>query len=223
MGAGERGGLSVELLFFDLDGFKHFNDKYGHAAGDQALKMIAAELQQVGGGGRSFRYGGEEFAVLFPSTSPAEAREPLDEVRLAIADRKFALRAPDRPRKKPDTPAKRATHPRLIRVTVSVGVAGPNPRRGGARHDADCGSIRPCDRPGPRAATASACRSSLTALSNCFAAAAVLASARSLATSGSFWPAAPPSAKSSSSISTVSSSPMATRPRARDCWKPRSA
>jgi diguanylate cyclase (GGDEF)-like protein len=121
------GEYSIAMV--DVDQFKRFNDRHGHAAGDQALKMIAAELQQVGGGGRSFRYGGEEFAVLFPSTSASDAREPLDEVRLAIADRKFALRAPDRPRKKPDAPAKRATQPRLIRVTVSIGVAGPNSRR----------------------------------------------------------------------------------------------
>lgn len=121
------GEYSIAMV--DVDQFKRFNDRHGHAAGDQALKMIAAELQQVGGGGRSFRYGGEEFAVLFPSTPAAEAREPLDEVRLAIADRKFALRAPDRPRKRPDSPAKRATQPRLIRVTVSIGVAGPNSRR----------------------------------------------------------------------------------------------
>lgn len=120
------------IAMVDVDRFKRFNDRYGHAAGDQALKMIASELQQVGGGGRAFRYGGEEFAVLFPSSSPATAREPLEEVRTAIAGRKFALRAPDRPRKKPDPPKKQGGRPRLITVTVSVGIAGPNAQRAGS-------------------------------------------------------------------------------------------
>ncbi len=117
------------IAMVDVDHFKRFNDRHGHAAGDQALKMIATELQQVGGGGRAFRYGGEEFAVLFPSLSPAAAREPLEEVRVAIAERRFALRAPDRPRRKPEKPAKQASHSRLIKVTVSIGVAGSDSRR----------------------------------------------------------------------------------------------
>ena len=124
------GDYSIAMV--DVDQFKRFNDRHGHAAGDQALKMIAGELQQVGGSGRAFRYGGEEFAVLFPSSSPAAAREPLETVRTSIASRKFALRAPDRPRKKPDSPTRQTGGRRLIRVTVSIGIAGPNPRRSGS-------------------------------------------------------------------------------------------
>ena len=90
----------------DVDHFKKFNDRHGHAAGDQALRMVGAELEKVGGGGRAYRYGGEEFAILFPGLTVTEAREPLEEVRAAIADRRFALRSPDRPRKKPDPPRK---------------------------------------------------------------------------------------------------------------------
>ncbi len=120
---------SYALAMVDVDHFKKFNDRHGHSAGDQALRMVAAELQKVSGGGRSYRYGGEEFAVVFPTTPPAEAREPLEKVRSSIADRKFAIRAPDRPRKKPTQAKLKSRPPRLISVSVSIGLAGPDSRR----------------------------------------------------------------------------------------------
>ena len=116
------------IAMVDVDHFKRFNDRHGHAAGDQALRMVAAELQKVGGGGRAYRYGGEEFAILFPGSTPTEANEPLEQVREMIADRRFALRAPNRPRKKPDPPRKKGRPPRLISVSVSIGLAGPSAR-----------------------------------------------------------------------------------------------
>jgi len=117
------------IAMVDVDHFKRFNDRHGHSAGDQALRMVATELQGVGGGGRAYRYGGEEFAIVFPDASPARVREQLDNVREKIAGRRFALRAPDRPRRKPDTQPKKSRTPRLISVSVSIGVAGPNTRR----------------------------------------------------------------------------------------------
>lgn len=116
------------IAMVDVDHFKRFNDRHGHGAGDQALRMIAAELAHVGGGGRAYRYGGEEFAIVFPGSDVAAARGPLEEVRLAINRRKFALRAPDRPRRRP-TPARAKKRPaRHIAVSVSIGLAGPRPR-----------------------------------------------------------------------------------------------
>jgi GGDEF domain-containing protein len=116
------------IAMVDVDHFKKFNDRHGHAAGDQALRMVAAELEKVGGGGRAYRYGGEEFAILFPGSTVADASEPLEEIRATIADRRFALRSPDRPSKKPDPPRKSARPPRLISVSVSIGFAGPSAR-----------------------------------------------------------------------------------------------
>lgn len=116
------------IAMVDVDRFKRFNDRYGHAAGDQALRMVASALEKVGGGGRAYRYGGEEFAILFPGSSPAQASEPLEAIRAAIADRRFALRAPDRPREKPDPPRQSSPPPRLISVSVSIGFAGPSAR-----------------------------------------------------------------------------------------------
>ena len=117
------------IAMVDVDHFKRFNDRHGHSAGDQALRMVATELQGVGGGGRAYRYGGEEFAILFPGAGPNAVRAPLDDVRQKIAGRRFALRAPDRPQKKPETPRKKGRPPRLISVSVSIGLAGPSPRR----------------------------------------------------------------------------------------------
>ncbi len=116
------------IAMVDVDHFKRFNDRHGHSAGDQALRMVATELQGIGGGGRAYRYGGEEFAILFPGSAAAAARPSLEEVRAGISGRKFAIRGPDRPRKKPDPPRKKSRASRTIGVTVSIGLAGPNPR-----------------------------------------------------------------------------------------------
>ena len=118
------------IAMVDVDHFKRFNDRHGHAAGDQALRMIAAELQRVGGGGKAYRYGGEEFTIVFPGITPNEASEHLEAVCTSIADRRFAIRSSSRPQKKPDPPRKSSRPPRLISVSVSIGFAGPSARTG---------------------------------------------------------------------------------------------
>lgn len=82
----KRTQTPLALAMIDLDYFKRVNDQYGHATGDQVLRTLARILRQrlrrsdiVG------RYGGEEFAIVFPDTDAATARRVLDQVRTAFA------------------------------------------------------------------------------------------------------------------------------------------
>jgi hypothetical protein len=58
--------------------YKRFNDAHGHAVGDQVLKLVAGRLAKVAGGGIAYRYGGEEFSVLFPDRDAAQALPHLE-------------------------------------------------------------------------------------------------------------------------------------------------
>src|SRR5258708_12981696 len=80
----------------DVDHFKKFNDTYGHDSGDHALRMVASKLAHVSGGGRAYRYGGEEFAVVFPGKSLAEAAVAMDKLRRVIEHASFVARAKTR-------------------------------------------------------------------------------------------------------------------------------
>jgi diguanylate cyclase (GGDEF)-like protein len=117
------------IAMADVDHFKRFNDRHGHDAGDQVLRMVADELVRVGGGGRAYRWGGEEFAIVFPGRKLAEVREELEEVRRAIEGRRFALRGPGRPRSRPEQPRKSTKPTRRVTVTVSIGAADAGSRR----------------------------------------------------------------------------------------------
>lgn len=117
-------GSRYAIAMLDVDHFKRFNDRHGHAVGDQVLKLVAARMHQVRGGGRAFRYGGEEFTVLFPGRSSAQVVPYLERLREAIAGSAFQLRAKDRPRAKSDAPARpKEKRARSVSVTVSIGVA----------------------------------------------------------------------------------------------------
>jgi diguanylate cyclase (GGDEF)-like protein len=105
----------------DIDHFKRFNDTYGHQAGDQLLRKVGTTLMDVSGGGRSFRYGGEEFAIVFPGLSAEQAIPHLEAMREAIANASFGVRGLRRPRRKPKHP--KPGNGRTQHVTVSIGVS----------------------------------------------------------------------------------------------------
>jgi len=128
------------IAIVDIDHFKHFNDTYGHDTGDQVLRMVAARLADVGGGGQAFRCGGEEFAILFRNASAKDAFERLDVLRQAIQNSVFRFRASERRSETRSGPSERRKPGRKraaavlhrpaddLSVTVSIGVAEPSTR-----------------------------------------------------------------------------------------------
>ena len=115
----ELGGRYA-VAMCDVDHFKTFNDTFGHEAGDQVLRFIGSKLSGVGGGARAFRYGGEEFTVVFPGRTAEEAQPFVESLREAIATSNFGLRAPGRNEKKPES----ATEGHIfVTITISIGVA----------------------------------------------------------------------------------------------------
>jgi diguanylate cyclase (GGDEF)-like protein len=136
-------GRSYAVAMVDVDHFKKFNDTHGHDVGDQVLKLVASKLAAVGGGGTAFRYGGEEFTILFPGKDADGALPHLEALRADIAGYGMALRAPDRPRRSRSGQRRRGTGDttKQLSVTVSIGVAARTPR-----HDAPEAVIKAADR-----------------------------------------------------------------------------
>ncbi|MGH7700190.1 MAG: diguanylate cyclase [Gemmatimonadales bacterium] len=124
-----RLGGHYTVAMVDVDHFKRLNDRYGHDVGDQVLRMIAAKLAKVPGGGRAFRYGGEEFALLFSGKTVEECLPELDALRKDIEDTSFTIRRRLRPRRKPAGLRDTTSTRQRIAVTVSIGAAEPDGRK----------------------------------------------------------------------------------------------
>ena len=114
---GQRSGEPLSLLLLDVDHFKRYNDSYGHIEGDRCLQQIARTIRSNARRSSDVvcRIGGEEFAVLLPATSQAEAAS----VALSI------VQAIDR------LAIEHATSDVASWVTVSIGVASSTPSSGG--------------------------------------------------------------------------------------------
>ncbi len=110
-----RNATDLSLLVIDVDHFKSFNDRYGHPAGDECLRLIADVTQRPLRRPPDFaaRFGGEEFVALLPGTSEAAARDVADRVRQAVV----AAFVPHE------------TNP-MGCVTISIGVASMAPHPG---------------------------------------------------------------------------------------------
>lgn len=115
-------GSHYSIAMLDVDHFKKFNDSYGHDAGDQVLRMVAASIGKVKGGGKPARYGGEEFAIIFPNKGVDEVLDHLEDVRKAIERNPFSVRDKSRPKQKPEKVTKK-TAVKKVSVTISIGVA----------------------------------------------------------------------------------------------------
>lgn len=121
MGLGRR----YVVAMLDVDHFKRFNDTYGHDVGDQVLRMVGAKIAAVKGGGKPFRYGGEEFTVIFPRRNLKEVTPHLEELRQAIGSYQLWIRGSDRPKDAEAGKAKRGGtgSGKSVSVTISIGVA----------------------------------------------------------------------------------------------------
>jgi diguanylate cyclase (GGDEF)-like protein len=119
-------GRKYSIAMLDVDHFKKFNDTYGHDTGDEVLRLVASKMAEVKGSGRVFRYGGEEFTVLFKRKDATNASPFLDDLRESIANYPIALRdktsRPDNNKKGTQQRAKNS-HNKNVQITVSIGVA----------------------------------------------------------------------------------------------------
>lgn len=80
-----RGGSVLSVAMFDLDHFKRLNDLYGHPAGDEVLRSVAASMQaSIRQPDILGRYGGEEFALLMPDTDADMAMRVAERIRVAV-------------------------------------------------------------------------------------------------------------------------------------------
>lgn len=116
-------GGCYAIAMVDVDHFKKFNDTYGHDTGDAVLRMIATKLNKVTGGGSCYRYGGEEFSIVFTGKDSEEARPHLETLREIIANTPFVVSRASR--RKSDHKVKRGKN-KPVKVTVSIGVADSN-------------------------------------------------------------------------------------------------
>jgi diguanylate cyclase len=110
-----RQGSSLALIMLDVDYFKRFNDRYGHAAGDECLQQVARAIQSAlkRPADLAIRYGGEEFTLLLPDTNGFGAAQLAQDVLQAIRQLNLV----------------HADHPLGI-VTASAGIAATFPATG---------------------------------------------------------------------------------------------
>lgn len=141
------GGQYV-IAMVDVDHFKRFNDCYGHDAGDQVLRMVASRLARVSGGGRAYRYGGEEFALVFSGKALHEALPSLEALCRSMASTRFTLRSKNRPKNKPtqagageQAGVSQQGQSKHVALTVSIGSAERN-----EHHDTPAEVLKAADR-----------------------------------------------------------------------------
>ena len=121
----QRLGRTYVIAMADVDHFKKFNDSHGHGVGDQVLRVVAQQLRLIGGGGKAYRYGGEEFTLVFPGKTLEQCLPHLEKVREAVERYQLQLRDQGR-RPASDQQGRQrrgAAGAASVSVTVSLGVA----------------------------------------------------------------------------------------------------
>jgi len=121
----QRLGRNYVIAMTDVDHFKKFNDTHGHDVGDQVLRLVASRLSKVTGGGRAYRYGGEEFALVFAGKTAEECVPHVEAVREMIANYTMHLRDQNSRPQDDSTGRQRRSGSAggTVSVTISIGVA----------------------------------------------------------------------------------------------------
>jgi diguanylate cyclase (GGDEF)-like protein len=118
-------GRRYTIAMLDVDNFKKFNDTFGHDMGDQVLKMVGSKMKKIGGRGKAYRYGGEEFTVIFLRKEMKQVAPHLEELRQAIEKYKVIIRGKDRPKESKRGKKERGKKNvgRKVSVSISIGIA----------------------------------------------------------------------------------------------------
>lgn len=115
------------LVMADVDHFKQFNDSYGHDVGDDVLRVVARQLSKAGGRGKAYRYGGEEFTLIFPLADDVRCQDFVEELRERIAAYPLVMRnKKNRPASHEQGEKQRKNNTKngaALHVTMSFGVA----------------------------------------------------------------------------------------------------
>jgi diguanylate cyclase (GGDEF)-like protein len=124
-------GKQYVIAMTDVDHFKKFNDTYGHNIGDDVLKMVGKSIENIQGGGIAYRYGGEEFCILFPGKSLYECKPFLEVIRESVENYKMAVRnIKSRPKSMKTAlewrGRRRRNRNKTVSVTISIGAAERN-------------------------------------------------------------------------------------------------
>jgi len=120
-------GRKYTVAMLDIDHFKKFNDTYGHDIGDEVLKLVAARMAEMRSSGKIYRYGGEEFTIVFPRKTAEQAIPELDKLRQSIANYDMVIRSDKRTDKTGRSTKKKNN--KTVNVAVSIGVAQREPKQ----------------------------------------------------------------------------------------------
>ncbi|MCB0418226.1 MAG: GGDEF domain-containing protein, partial [Bdellovibrionales bacterium] len=120
-------GKTYTIVMLDIDHFKKFNDSYGHHEGDNVLRFVAFHLARQTGM-KAYRYGGEEFCLLYDSHRADDVYPKVEKLRESLSKRKFYIRSPKhvRARTSHRDRGKGGSAAETVQVTISAGIASPN-------------------------------------------------------------------------------------------------
>ncbi|TKF52162.1 GGDEF domain-containing protein [Vibrio lentus] len=120
-------GRKYSMAMVDIDHFKKFNDTYGHDIGDDVLKLVARILRETTGGAKAYRYGGEEFTIIFKGKNTEQVKEHLQVLISEIQNYDMIIRnTHDRPDDHEVGMQKRGKNgkpTKVVNVTVSIGLS----------------------------------------------------------------------------------------------------